>query len=283
MHVRELVEVAGLLALNGPAMTAAAPSGATSFLEQYWASSKARFDNWSRVLKNAGAVADGNAAMDSTSLVDLRATLDEIFAGEMLTRVWTAVATARDRRWRSSGDEPVARSVLASHLEARHRAMELLLNGHAFSTQQAVTINRLRRRADRWTDVLIGGLWQLGAMDEFAVDAERAEDFAAELALRRHEPDGRNAWRLTLVSLRGAFHTGLSPIAANPDANARIVAGVLGCLQGELFDSTGLPRSLWLMRISATAGDAQGMINELLEPSPRVRATEPMKRLRRKG
>ena len=45
----------------------------------------------------------------------------------------------------------------------------------------------------------------LGDVSEFAVDAERAADFAVDLADRRGCPGGRQAWRLTLVSLRSTF------------------------------------------------------------------------------
>jgi hypothetical protein len=116
----------------------------------------------------------------------------------------------------------------------------------------------------------------LGECDarEFAVDAERAIDFASELDGRRKLPGGGQAWRLTLVSLRNAFQKGLCPLAANPEANARITAGILGCFPGELFDSTGLFSSLWMVRMSAVASDAQGMIDELLGTGPRDDAAD---------
>jgi hypothetical protein len=170
-------------------------------------------------------------------------------------------------------DEPLARSVLASHVEARNRALRILLHGRLFSPRQAVSLNHLRRRSERWTDVLIGGLLAECDAREFAVDADRAVDFAEDLARRRAAPGGRQAWRLTLVSLRNAFQKGLCPLAANPDANARITASILGCFPGELFDSTGLFGSLWMMRLSAVASDAQGMIDDLLAPERGLEAT----------
>ncbi|MEX2113638.1 MAG: hypothetical protein WD845_10660, partial [Pirellulales bacterium] len=143
-------------------------------------------------------------------------------------------------------------------------------------------VNRLRRRAERWIDVLIGGLLHLCDVREFAVEVERAEDFELDLARHRGDARARQAWRLTLVSMRNAFHTGMSAVAANPDANARITASILGCFPGELFDSTGMFQSLWMTRLTANASDAQGMIGELLEPaSPiAVRQREPRSRRR---
>lgn len=54
-------------------------------------------------------------------------------------------------------------------------------------------------------------------------------------------------------------------MAANPDANARITASILGCFPAELFDSTGMFHSLWMVRLTTTASDAQGMLDELLQ------------------
>jgi hypothetical protein len=284
MHVRDLVDVAGLVALNGPLIVRGAASLSQSHLEQYWATSKCRFESWNRVLRSSARFALDGSTGGFDNIVELRAVFDEIFVGEILTRVWTAVLVARDRRWQAGVDEPLARSVLGSHVEARNRALEMLLQAGGFSKRPAVSLNRLRCRAERWTDVLIGGL--LGECDalEFAVDAERATDFAADLARRRGEPGGRQAWRLTLASLRNAFQKGLCPVAANPDANARITASILGCFPGELFDSTGLFSSLWMMRLSAVASDAQGMIDDLLGPAPPAAAIPrdgfPRRRLR---
>ena len=121
MHVRELVEVAGLIALNGPQFIAAAPAPSASFLEQYWSASRCRAENWNRVLKDQAVVDD---LLDRW--LEIRATFDEIFVSELLTRVWTAVVVARDRLLGTDSAEPIARNVLATHMEARNRALALL-------------------------------------------------------------------------------------------------------------------------------------------------------------
>jgi hypothetical protein len=268
MHARELVEVAGLVALNGPLLICGHVAPQATHLEQYWSTSKCRFESWSRALKSYAALNLEDSCQDFDRWIQIRSALDEIFTSEILTRVWTAVLVAYDRTTGTSVAEPIARSVLASHLEIRHRALAMLVHGRGVSTPQAVAINRLRRRAERWTDVLVGGLLHLSDVREFAAEPDRAEDFAADLAQQRREPGGLQAWRLTLVSLHNAFQSGMSPLEANPDANARITASILGCFPADLFDSTGLFQSLWMIRLAANASDAQGMISELMRPSP---------------
>jgi hypothetical protein len=260
-----------MVALNGPLLVCGRLPPNSTHLEQYRSSSRSRFDNWSRDLKSYSALNLQDSRQNLDRWIEVRAALDEILTSEILTRVWSAVLVACDRSAGASLAEPIARSVLASHLEARHRALELLVHGRGVSTPQAVALNRLRRRAERWTDVLVGGLLHLADVREFAVEPERAEDFAADLALRRSHPGGLHAWRMTLVSLHNAFRAGLSPLAANPDANARITASILGCFPADLFDSTGLFQSLWMLRLAANTSDVQGMISDLLRPGPQPR------------
>src|SRR5438874_1971022 len=122
MHARELVEVAGMVARHGPLLACGARVPASDCLEQYWSASKARCESWGRSLK-AGAVLICRDSSDPDRWTAIRAALDEIFTSEMLTRVWTAVLVSCDRRAGSNTAEPIARNVLATHLEARHRAM----------------------------------------------------------------------------------------------------------------------------------------------------------------
>jgi hypothetical protein len=269
MHVRELVEVAGLVAFHGPTLIAAPESAQLAYLEQYWSASRSRFDSWSRALKAYPSAVNQDSRQALDAWVEIRGAIDEIFTSELLVRVWTAVLVVGDQRRGEDVAAPIARNVLAAHMDIRRRALELLVAGTGLSIAQSTALNRLRRRTERWSDMLVGGLAHCGEVLQFAVEPDRALDFGSDLGCRREAPGGRQAWRLTLIALRGAFHTGLSPIAANGDANARIVAAILGCFSEDLFDSTGLFQSLWMMRLSATASDVQGLVSDLLEPKPR--------------
>ncbi|MEX2111745.1 MAG: hypothetical protein WD845_01080, partial [Pirellulales bacterium] len=136
MHARELVDVAGLVALHGPLLICGPHQPSAAPLEQYWSTSKFRFENWTRTLKVYSRLSSEQAEADFESWVEIRAALDEIFASEILTRVWSAVLVASDRRKKTNHAEPIARSVLASHLEARHRAMAQLVHGGGLGVKQ---------------------------------------------------------------------------------------------------------------------------------------------------
>jgi hypothetical protein len=273
MHARELVELAALVSAHGPILARGGGQISDAGIRRYWIASKSRLDRWGRALKRlSGRATDAGAPMEVAQRPLVRGLLEEILTGEVLTRVWTAVTHAYDRHRGTDLVGPIARGVLTGHLEARHRVLTLLVDGPAIDAAEAVKLNRLRRRSERWTDLLIGYLAGLGDVGQFAVDPERARDFAEDLRHRGRLPGGRYAWTLVLTSLRAAFGLALGPVSPNGDLNAQIAASILGCFPPELLDGTGLLRSLWLARLSDVTDDAQGMLDDLLASEVRTSA-----------
>lgn len=268
MHARELLELAAIVSAHGPLLVEATGRLPASSLDDYWSASKCRLDRWSRSLKQFSDTPPGDRNQRALRWPAIAGVLDEVLTGEVLTRVWTAVLCAYDRRRGQCEAEPVARSVLIGHLEGRHRVLMLLVKSQAIGAQEAVKLNRLRRRCERWTDVLLSHLWSLHDLAEFAFEPDRAREFADDLHEQSRQPGGRQAWPLMLASLRAAFQEALLAPSPNADLNAKIGAGILACFPGNLFDSVGLLRSLWLHRLQTTTDDAQGMIDLLLgEPA----------------
>jgi len=265
MHSRELVELAAIVSAQGPALVYGTQQISATGVEQYWTTSKCRMDRWNRSLKNFSQQAEDSDPDNRRRRWTLvRGVLEEILTGEMLTRVWTAVLSAYDRHQGASGSEELARSVMLGHLEARHRALTLMVRGPGIDAEAAVKLNHLRRRTERWTDLLVGYLSGLHDVGEFAFDPARAKDFAEDLQYQSNLKGGRHAWPLVLTSLRAAFRNGLSSASPNADLNARIASAILSCFQPEVFDSTGLFRSLWMVRLCNITNDAQGMLEDIM-------------------
>jgi hypothetical protein len=265
MHARELIELAALAAAHGPVLVRTSGRISESSIKQYWIASKSRLDRWGWTLRSVSGDASASGRSSKPSPWTLpRSTLEEIITGEVLTRVWAAVLSAHDRFRGTDQAEPIAQSVLVGHLEARHRVLTLLTGGPPVDVEQAVRLNRLRCRAERWTDLLIGYLLGVEDVSRFAVEPDRARDFADDLRRRCRMKGGRYAWPLLLASLRAAFRKGLTPKSPNGDLNAQIASSILASLQPELFEATGLLRSAWLMRMTNVTDDAQGMLDELL-------------------
>jgi hypothetical protein len=264
MHAWELVELGALAAAHGPAVVALAPPWSPQALERYWSAGKIRIDAWGRALRAYTKEIQGAPPARRPQLWrQVRPVLEEILTAEVLNRVWTAVMCLADRR-RGVGDaEAVARSVYIGQMEARNRALNLMVYGQGFDIQEAVALNHVRRRSERWTDLLLGNLLIAHDAAEFAFDVERACDFSHDL----REQGGLCglAWRLTLTSLRGAFIHDLATPPAHSELNRRLGAAVVELLPPELFDSVGVPQSLWMARLANLTDDAQGMVEDLLQ------------------
>jgi hypothetical protein len=282
MHARQLVEVAALVASHGPVLVEGKAVISHSALEQYWATSKCRCDRWLRSVKRLASFDAADPELRAASAAEVRPLLEEIFLSEMVLRVWTAILYAYDRRRGSNDAEPVAQNVLATHLEVRTRALVLLVHSPLLDGEEAVLLNRMRRRMERWTDLLLGHLHGDYDVSELGFDAARVIEFSTDLKRQPRSAARRQAWGLTLAALRLAFERGLAEESPNTIANHDIAASILACFPSDAFESTGMLRKLWLVRMSHATDDAQGMIASLLENAPR-RSPTPAHTLRFDG
>lgn len=253
MHAQGFVELAALVADNASGLIESGRQLSDEALVQYWSASKCRLQSWSKSLKHLAAAGPaeirpphwlspgGTTATDPLSISTITGVLTEILTSEVLTRVWAATATAHDRR-RNTGDvEPIVRSVYAGNLEARNRTLVILMRGPGISTHDAVALNRLRRRAERWTDLLLGRIMLNADISEFTFDAELAREFAHDFRGQYAWQRGGQAWSLALASLRASFRDEPKTLTGNEAFNEQIASAVLACFGPEVFDSTGLP------------------------------------------
>jgi hypothetical protein len=255
MHARDLVELAAMASLHGALIIDSEAPLAQENLERYWAASKCRLDRWGRALKRS-AETSGLPRSEEENC-QLLGVLEEILTGDVLGRVWAAVLAGHDRRRVQDGGT-VARSILIGQQEACNRAMSVLVNDPAVAPAHALLLNRLRRRAECWSDLLVGYLGLAEDVSEFAAEPARAREFAGDF--RR---EGTRTWPLLFASLRASFSSAFKLASPNADLNAEIAASVISCFQPELFDSTGLLRSLWLSRLQRTTNETQCMVEAL--------------------
>ena len=204
MHARELVELAAIVSAHGPALI----RGGKSIPAQ-----KHR-----TVLDHLQGSAGPLGAAAKDGLVDVADDADDArrdarISGPRFAACWKRFSPAKCSRGcgrpcsvptigRRGTDEaePVARSVLIGHIEARHRVLTLMARTPGIDAEAAVKLNRLRRRAERWTDLLVGHLADMHGVSEFAFDPQRARDFAE---------DWRSSKRFTGQSARLAVGVGL--------------------------------------------------------------------------
>jgi hypothetical protein len=270
MHARELAELGALLAVNSPVIAKGAAWLPARLNEEYWAASKCRLDRWGRVLLQLTGAAGQVEIPATLAWPRVRPVLEEILVSELLTRLWTATACACDASSGEENYEPVARNIFVGHLDARRRLLGLLADGRVIGLAEAVKLNHLRRKVERWTDMLLAHLAPVIDAGEFAFEKERAKDFAEDLGYPSAHPkesahaERRFTCQIVLVSLRASFAQGLAERAASGDLNRRIGSTLLGTIREEGADPAVVVKSLWVERMSRMASEAEGMVEELV-------------------
>jgi hypothetical protein len=107
---------------------------------------------------------------------DLQTLGVEILLADLLLRVWGTILAAQDRQ----RGVPVARPIMEHVLYAIHYSRSRLLEWVMHGGEAAASIDRFRRRCERWTDALIGPILARYGTSLFAHNPRRAWEFGEE-------------------------------------------------------------------------------------------------------
>lgn len=264
MHVRELAQLAAVVAVQSPAFARLGAIVPQAAIEQYWVASKCRIDRWLRLLRRMADAAEQCPKPAALVWPRVLPALEEILVSELLTRQWTAATVAHDENRSDENLAPIARNIWLSHLDARRRLLQFMADGRAIEPDQAQTLDRLRRRIERWNDMLLAHLSPLIDTSEFAFDAARARDFADDLAPHASVEERQLACQIVQASLAASLGSSLHDRSPNADLNRKIGSAILACLPTDLLAAGEVASSLWLERMARTAIGAQEMIDELV-------------------
>ena len=260
MHATQLAEIGSWAAFNSGVLVQRSTSFTADSCSQYWTESKCRHNRWMIALKMFEQdVQNETPKHDPWPAIEI--VVQEIFVSELLTRVWSAAMVAHDIHYASNELTGIAHSIHIGHLEAKNRAMRLLLSDESVNPEIFERLNSLRRKIERWTDLLLGQIPDTIAAQRFAFQPNRVKDFAEENAEQSsHQETLRAIYSASLAQDLGSFAT---KFAANPEINRKIVGGLLACFPSDRFDSFGLPKSVQLMWMEKASDDTQMLINSL--------------------
>lgn len=265
MHARDHVQLAAFLSVHGPDYLRHRGKLSSAGLERFWVHSKCRLDRWGVRLKTHSQLVETGKPSDLPRFWNaVRPVIEEIMIGEVLTRVWMSLCAASDRMHRSPSAEPIARSVFLGHMEARNRSLGLLLHGRGLEASLMVPLNRLRRRTERWTDMLLGYIATRTDVNSFGYDQARVREFAMDIREEREATQGNHSWIMLLESAIDAFGNELVSQPANADLNRDIAEAIMGCFRPGFFDRSGMLQPMWESRIWHVADNAQALVDQLL-------------------
>lgn len=262
MHASQLAEIGSWIAVHCGSLAYGQKTQALDASNEYWTASKCRLQRWITALKMFEKdIADPGEGHDPWPALEL--IVQEILLTEFLTRIWAAAVHVHDHYQGTDELCGLANSTFISHIEARNRAVRLLLAGQGTNEAVFDSINVLRRKMERWTDLFLSQLPSLEIARKFAFDQNRVADFYSE----KSEAQGQ-AWLRRQQLLMASFSAevnGISQFSANPAFNRKIASGILACFPSDRFDSTGLPKSARLLWLEKSQDDTQSLVNELID------------------
>ena len=266
MQTKQIIELAATIASHAHEILSPGSIISISSTEQYWAASKSRVEHWAKCLKDYRDKANGaNADQKEFLWSEVKPVIEEIFISEMLTRVWGAILSAYDKKSHGDSLSQYGKSVLISQMESNNRSITILLNEDLTPADEAKKLNQLRHRVERWTDLLIASIMTHFDVSEYAIDEERAREFAKDRYTSTGRLTDESNWDVLINSLKSAFIGDLDETPTKHSFNRRIAAGVLGSFRNDVFESLGFVKSLWLLRIENSCDDAQSMLDNLIQ------------------
>lgn len=261
MHATQLAEIANWAAFNAIRLISGTSALTAASCNEYWSQSKCRQNRWMAALKMFEQdLRIQRGKHDPWPAMEI--VIQEILLSELLTRVWSAALVAHDAGHRTNELGGIAYSVHIGHVEAKNRAIRLLLNDPTVNAKTFDRLNCLRRKAERWTDLLLAQSPDFNTTIRFAFQPNRVKDFREENRNSSYEAE-RTRRLLYAASMSEDFNRVAVKFAANPEINRRIAGGVLACFPNDRFNSFGIPKSIQLIWMEKTSDETQLLVNDL--------------------
>jgi hypothetical protein len=266
MHAIQLVDLAAVLAFHGPALLFRRELVSEEAMQAYWLASRARFDQWHRLLADYRHFEEHHEA-DNLSLwwQNNEPMIDEVLLSEPLVRVYAAISAHLDGIRNGQEISPITHAVYLSHLEVRNRVLQLLLTSRVIPLVAAVRINSLRTLIERWSDALLGHLHADSAKenDFYSVDVNRMRAFSEDARLLPTGTARATAGWLLCAAMRDSLLRRANSKHLCANENRAVADAVLLCLRPDLFDSVGMMKSLWLHRLERGAEQTDRVLDQL--------------------
>ncbi|MFO0885193.1 MAG: hypothetical protein U0894_13550 [Pirellulales bacterium] len=269
MDASQLLKLGAWLMIEGAELAKHPSHLPLNVIENYWTASKCRQLRWTSKLHYFLASQPTLALDPARAEIIAMPVACEIFASEMLTRSFVAVSHRWDRQLGEAHLEPIARSVMTGQHEARNRVLRMLTGGAVFSIAQMAHLNTLRRKIERWNDMLLSHLVNADGTDneiiwELAFEQSRAIEFAEDRVDSTCSTTRQLSISLAMASLQGSIQPLLVSPSPSIDLNSKIVSAIVGCFPSALDDLSQYLPKVWRLGLEQRADQAEAQLQELL-------------------
>ncbi len=259
MHPRQMIETAGLLSLQSAELLRGGAGLCSDALSEYWIASRCRLDCWGRALRTLGHSSSAPPGEEGGDL--LMRLSEEIALSEALTRVVAAIGCVYDGKRRSEEAGPIGLNTLEAHRETAGRMKALRLAWWPKDSPRACLARSLTHQAEHWTDALLAYVSTAVPIDHLAIDPSRLLEYAYDSQAHGFEAS-RASNQLLALALRASFAGARQP-ALNPELNRRIAGAAVALFGSEGFDSLGLMKPVWMLRVERHTDDTTALVDRL--------------------
>jgi hypothetical protein len=252
VNLGELIEFAAIVSSHSPNLIDRSEPLPEQALERYLHWSELRAEEWSSALAALPTeISAAPAAQRAALWLKAQPTFFDVFAGSLVARVWGAVLTACDRQRKTLSAEKTARTALASHDQVQQQILRLMVDGPYLTLERVVALDRIRRKIERWSDLLVGHIVRRYGVSDFTYDADRALDFGDEQLQQNRGARQDQVWDMYFLCLRSAFPDTVLPDGIQGERRNEILKSILNSLPERLFLSDGMMASVVLARLLA--------------------------------
>lgn len=214
-------------------------------LRLFWRSTRALQQRWMMVL-------DDWTTSDDQDVVLLERLSSRVFTCEMLVRTWSTVLASLAHCQGSDDLTRLSRNAVNGLMQIRIGILSRLVTAPDADTNRLLEIDRMRRRCDRWTDLLLGHVAVKGNCFEFAVNEERAREFGEESLIADPATGPHVVEHLVSAGLRLTFVQYLTTSSFDEPEFVGLTQSILSSIPRQCFHQDGTLRSLLERRIAVS-------------------------------
>lgn len=231
-------------------------------MKDYWRFSKQRADNWHVDLRHLRLQLDDVGASRRAELWGLlRLLIEDILACELLTRVMAGVCSALEKQEIDLDSAAIATNVFSSHLEIRHRCLQLLLVGQGLPVDHAVEINRLRFALEVVTDFLLARIGDPESVEQFCFSSQRTREYIADCAsVAKNQQDAATYWSMMMSTIRRHLHGKMLIGKTGSRASRGLHKAALAAIRPNWFRAFENEKSLCALRIENIVGETNDLV-----------------------
>lgn len=209
LSISQITEIAAIASSRAPSLIHSTAVLSNTHLQKYLSCSRHQFSHWFQQLNELANIGSTHGPLaPNPRRYNI---FQEIFATEILTRVWATILVAHGRLQYRAGPEQLATHVVQNHNAISHRVLSMLNADLDISMSELAKINHFRRKSERWTNVLINHIGLTYEIVDFLHNQTDSKNTAASHLGRFARAVEEPICSLFQSTIRSAFslHSGL--------------------------------------------------------------------------